>query len=102
LDKFSKQYHASKALSFARLTSFLYNNNYTDSTRIKSGAMIRVQVESTKRRSEGSGGSRRRLHNKANKNKENIDPQVIPIRKKRKLSKKEHNLGKNILNNRLN
>ncbi|CAG8724548.1 33985_t:CDS:2, partial [Racocetra persica] len=102
LDKFTRQYHTSKATSFARLSSFLYNSN-ADPTRIKSGAMIRVQVESTKRRnSESSGGTRRKPHAKARKGKENLDPQAIPSRKKRKHNKKEHNLGKNVLNNLLN
>ena len=101
LDKFTRQYHTSKAISFARLSSFLYNSN-ADPTRIKSGAMIRVQVESTKRRnSESSGGTRRKPHAKARKSKENLDPQAIPSRKKRKHNKKEHNLGKNVLNNQI-
>lgn len=34
--------------------------------------------------------------------KENLDPQVIPVQKKKKLGKKEHNLTKNVLNNRPN
>ncbi|CAG8688214.1 39580_t:CDS:1, partial [Gigaspora margarita] len=40
-------------ISFAWLSSFIYNSN-ADLTRIKSDAMIRVQVESTKRRNSES------------------------------------------------
>ena len=69
--------------------------------RIKSGAQIRVQVESVKRRKTG-GSTRRRLTACTNEDKENLDPHVIPARKKRKVAKKDHNLSKNILNNRPN
>ncbi|CAG8578697.1 23361_t:CDS:2 [Gigaspora margarita] len=101
LDKFTRRYHASKAISFTRLSSSLYNSN-ADPTRIKSGAMIRVQIESTKRRNSESSGTRRKLHTKARTSKENLDPQTIPSRKKSKYNKKEHNLAKNISNNQLN
>ncbi|CAG8620065.1 4148_t:CDS:2, partial [Cetraspora pellucida] len=47
-EKFIERYHASKSISIAQLTSFLYNVNNVNSTRVKSGAMIHVQVESVK------------------------------------------------------
>ena len=104
LDKFAEQYHSSKSRSIPRLCSFLYNVNHNvDATRVKSGAMIRVQVESIKRRKiEGSNGTKRKLPGDVNGGKENSDPQRIPSRKKRKTGKKEHNLSKNVLNNQLN
>ncbi|CAG8830465.1 23137_t:CDS:1, partial [Gigaspora rosea] len=55
-----------------------------DATRIKSGAMIRVQVESVKHRKlEGSSRVRKSGTN-VNRMKENVDSQTIPSRKKRK------------------
>ncbi|CAB5380545.1 unnamed protein product [Rhizophagus irregularis] len=104
LDKFAEQYHSSKSRSIPQLCSFLYNVNHNvDATRVKSGAMIRVQVESVKRRKiEGSNGTRRKLPGAVNEGKENLDPQSIPSRKKRKTGKKEHSLSKNVLNNQLN
>ncbi|CAG8723072.1 16960_t:CDS:1, partial [Cetraspora pellucida] len=48
LEKFIERYYASKSISIARLTSFLYNVNNVNSTHVKSGAMIHVQVESVK------------------------------------------------------
>jgi len=100
LDKFAERYHASKSISVPRLCSFLYDiNRSLDPTRIKSGAKIRVQVESIKRRQiEGSSDTRRKLK----EGKENLDPQNIPARKKKKTGKKQHNLNKNVLNNQLN
>jgi len=96
LDKFAKRYHASKSKSIPRLCSFLYDiNRNVDPTRVKSGSMIRVQVESVKRR------TKRKLSAILEGEKENSDPQTIPSRKKRK-GKKEHNLSKNILRNQLN
>ena len=63
--------------------------------------MIRVQVESVKRcKTEGSG--RKRKLPVSVKEKENSDPQLIPSRKKRKTSKKEHKLSKNVLKNQPN
>ena len=48
--------------------------------------MIRVQVESVKRRkTEGSSGTKRKLPAIVNQGKENPDPQTIPSRKKRKI-----------------
>ncbi|PKY55713.1 hypothetical protein RhiirA4_475356 [Rhizophagus irregularis] len=102
-DKFAKRYHASKSQSIPQLCSFLYDiNRNVDPTRVKSGSMIHVQVESVKRRkSEGSNGTRRKLSAIVEGEKENSDPQTIQSRKKRK-GKKEHNLSKNILRNQLN
>jgi hypothetical protein len=104
LGKFAEQYHSSKSSSIPRLCSFLYNVNHNvDATRVKSGAKIRVQVESVKRRKiEGSNGTRRKLPGAVNGGKENLDPQSIPSRKKKKTGKKEHNLSTNVLNNQLN
>jgi hypothetical protein len=65
--------------------------------------MIRVQVESIKRRkTETSGGRKRKLAGTISSGKENLDPQVIPARKKRKTGKKDHNLSKNVLKNQPN
>ena len=101
-NKFAKRYHASKSKSIPRLCSFLYDIN-SNVERVRSGAKIRVQVESVKRRkAKGSSGTGRRLPGIVNSGKENSDPQAIPSRKKRKTSKKEHNLSKNVLKNQLN
>jgi hypothetical protein len=104
LDKFVERYHASKSISIARLSSFLYSiDRNIDAKRVKSGVMICVQVESVKRRKlEGSNDNRRKLPVIVNVGKENSDPQTIPSQKKRKTSKKEHNLSKNVLKNQLN
>ncbi|RGB43005.1 hypothetical protein C1646_750389 [Rhizophagus diaphanus] len=94
LDKFAKRYHASKLKS----VSFLYDiSQNVDPTRVKSDAMIRVQVESVKRRKRIGSSSTKQVSGK-----ENLDPQIIPNRKKRKTGKKEHNLSKNILRNQPN
>jgi len=103
LEKFKERYNAAKLKSVPRLTSFLYDlNRSLDPMRIKSGAQIRVQVESVKRRKTGGGSTRRRLPAPTNEEKENLDPHVIPARKKRKTGKKEHSLTKNVSNNRPN
>ena len=99
-NKFAKRYHASKSKSIPRLCSFLYDIN-SNVERVRSGAKICVQVESVKWR-KGSSGTGRRLPGIINSGKENSDPQAIPSRKKRKTSKKEHNLSKNVLKNQLN
>jgi len=65
--------------------------------RVKSGANIRVQVESIKRRKTEGGESKRRLPNN-NNGKENSDPMTISVRKKRKSGKKDHNLSKHSCN----
>ena len=60
LNKFVERYFAAKSISIPRLSSFLYSiDRNVDATRVKSGAMIRVQVESAKRRKlEGSSGTK--------------------------------------------
>ena len=64
--------------------------------------MIQVQTESIKRRkTERSGGRKRKLSATINEDKENFDPQIIPARKK-KTGKKGHNLSMNIAKNILN
>ncbi|CAG8816068.1 23421_t:CDS:2, partial [Gigaspora rosea] len=58
--------------------------NSDQATHVKSSSMIRVQVESIKRRkSEKSGGGKRKLPG-ASKEKENTDSHIIPSRKKKK------------------
>ena len=91
-------------MSVPRLSSFLYdlNRDLDPMARIKSGANIRVQVESIKRRKTGGSGSKRKLPVTNNNRKENLDLMAIPARKKRKTNKKEHNLSKNVLNNQQN
>ncbi len=97
-----ERYQAAKLMSIPRLTSFLYDiSSHLDPiTRIRSGSMIRVQIESIKRRKTKGSGRKRKLP--TIKNKENVDPQTIPNRKTRKAGKKEHSLSKNIGNNQLN
>lgn len=105
LDKFAKRYDAAKSKSTPRLCSFLYdlNRNLDPTARVNSGSMIRVQVESVKRRkTEKSGGGKRKISATLREGKENIDPQIIPTRKKRKTGKKEHNLSAHIAENRTN
>ena len=103
LDTFKERYTTAKSKSIPRLTSFLYDLNCNlDPMRVKSGAQIRVQVESVKQRKTGGGSTRRRLPVSTNENKENLDPHIIPARKKRKVGKKDHNLSKNVLNNQPN
>ena len=48
------------------------------------------------------GDSKRRLPIPTNEGKENLDPQAIPARKKRKTAKKDHNLSKNVSKNQPN
>ena len=101
LDKFAEHYQAAKSTSIPRLTSFLYMNHHADPTAcIKSGSMIRVQVESVKRRKTEGSGHKRKIS--AVKNKENQDPHLVPSRKTRKAGKKEHNLSKNVGKNQPN
>ncbi len=105
LNKFKDRYNAAKSKSIPRLSSFLYDldRNFDPAARLKSGPMIRVQVESIKRRkTENSGGSKRKLPAAVNVEKENIDPQIIPARKKKKTGKKDHNLSMNICKNQPN
>ncbi|CAB4444906.1 unnamed protein product [Rhizophagus irregularis] len=104
LNKFKDRYNAAKSKSIPRLSSYLYdlNRNIDPMVAIKSGAHIRVQVESIKRRKTEGSSAKRKLPGSKYEEKENLDPQVIPVRKKKKLGKKEHNLTKNVLNNRPN
>jgi len=104
LNKLAERYKAAKMKSIPRLVSFLYNiNRDLDLTiKIKSGSMIRVQVESVKRHKTKGSGYKRKLPASIIKDKENLDPQVIPSRKTRQAGKKEHNLSKNVLKNQPN
>ena len=105
LNKFAEHYDVAKSKSIPRLCSFLYDlNRELDPTAyVKSGSMIRVQVESIKRRkTENSSGGRRKLPTVVSGGKENLDPKVIPARKKRKKAKKNHNLSCNVLKNQQN
>ena len=70
--------------SIPRLVTFLYDlNGHLDPTiNIRSGSMICVQVESVKRRKTEGLGHRRKLPSII-KNKENLDLQTIPSRKKK-------------------
>ena len=104
LDKFKDRYNTAKSKSIPRLSSFLYdlNCNLDPTARIKSGSIIRVQVESIKRRkTERSGGGKRKI-SAVREGKENLDPQVIPARKKKKTGKKSHNLSMHIAKNQPN
>ena len=105
LDKFAERYRSAKSKSIPRLTSYLYdlNRDLDPTARVKSCSMIRVQVESVKRRKiEGSGGRKRKLPNIICEEKENFDPHVIPARKKKTTAKKGHNLSMNIVKNQPN
>jgi hypothetical protein len=105
LDKFAERYRSAKSKSIPRLTSYLYelNHNLDPTSRAKSGSMICVQVESVKRRkTESSGSRKRKLPNTIRKEKENLDPHVIPARKKRMTAKKSHNLSMHIAKNQPN
>ena len=100
-----EHYDAAKSKSIPRLCSLLYdlNRDLDPTARVNSGSMIRVQVESVKRRkTERSGGGKRKISATIHKGKENIDPQIIPARKKKKIGKKEHNLSAHIAENRTN
>jgi len=104
LDKFAERYQMAKSKSIPRLVFFLYdlNQNADPTSRVKSGSMIRVQVESVKHRKTESKGAKRQLPSTISEMKENLDPQVIPCRKKSKTGKKVHNLSGNILKNKPN
>ncbi len=103
LNKFEERYKAAKLKSTSRLASFLYdlNRDLDPTVNIRSGSMIRVQVESVKRRKTEGSGHKRKLPSII-KDKENLDPKVIPDRKRKKAGKKEHNLNKNVLKNQPN
>jgi hypothetical protein len=105
LDKFAERYRSAKLKSIPCFTSYLYdlNRNLNQTARVKSGSMIRVQVESVKRRkTENSGGRKRKLPNTICEEKENLDPHIIPARKKRVMAKKSHKLSMNIAKNQPN
>lgn len=103
LNKFAEHYRAAKLKSIPRLASFLYeiDRNLDPTVNIRSSSMIRVQVESVKQR-KSEGSERKRKLPASIKEKENSDPQFIPCRKKRRTSKKEHKLSKNVLKNQPN
>jgi hypothetical protein len=103
LSKFEECYKVAKTKSIPRLVSYLYDisRNSDPTVNIRSGSMIRVQVESVKRRRTEGSGRKRRLPSII-KDKENLDPQVIPSRKRKQTGKKEHNLSKNVSKNQLN
>ncbi|GES84202.1 hypothetical protein GLOIN_2v1883854 [Rhizophagus clarus] len=98
LDKFAERYTAAKSKSIPKLCSFLYDLN-KDLDQVSSGSMIRVQVESIRRRKTEKSGSKKR---ELLEEKENLDLQIIPSRKKKKTGKKEHNLSLHIAENRTN
>ncbi|CAG8563303.1 887_t:CDS:2 [Cetraspora pellucida] len=100
LDKFKDRYNAAKSKSVSQLSSFLYdlNHNVDLMVRVNNGVHIWVQVESIKQR-KVKDSAKQKLPILKNKEKENLDPQAIPACKKRKISKKEHNLSKNIFGN---
>ena len=104
LDKFAERYRSAKSKSLPRLISYLYdlNRNLDSTARVKSGSMIRVQVESVKRRKTEGSGRKRKLPNTICKEKENLDPHIIPARKKKVAAKKGHNLSMNIARNQPN
>jgi hypothetical protein len=105
LNKFKDRYNAAKSKSIPRLSSFLYdiNRNFDPTACLKSGPMIPVQVEFIKRRkTEKSGGRKRKLPAIVNEEKENFDPQAVPARKKKKTGKKDHNLSMHIAKNQPN
>ncbi|CAG8794411.1 9994_t:CDS:2, partial [Gigaspora rosea] len=94
IEKLAERYNAAKAKSIPVLTSFLHNMNHSTDplVHVKSGAKIRVQVESVKRRKTETGV-------KKSGNKENHDPHIIPARKVRTVDKKKHSLSQNINKN---
>ena len=105
LNKFAERYRSAKSKSIPRLTSYLYdlNRDLDPTARVRSGPMIRVQVESVKRRkAESSGGRKRKIPNTIREEKENLDPHVIPARQKRATTKKSHNLSMHVAKNQLN
>ncbi|PKC57301.1 hypothetical protein RhiirA1_401509 [Rhizophagus irregularis] len=87
-----ERYKAGKLKSIPRLVSFLYdiNRELDPAVNIRSGFMIRVQVESVKRR-KTKGSKRKRKPFSITNNKENLensDPQIIPGQKTKKIGKK--------------
>lgn len=80
LDKFKNRYNVAKSKSISRLSSFLYdlNRDLDPMVRVNSGAQIHVQVESIKRR-KTIGDAKQRLHVFKNNDRDNLDPQTIPV-----------------------
>ncbi|GBC02321.1 hypothetical protein RclHR1_04570008 [Rhizophagus clarus] len=58
LDKFAERYIAAKSKSIPKLCSFLYDLN-RDLDQVRSGSMIRVQVESIRRQKTEKSGSKK-------------------------------------------
>ncbi|RIB25020.1 hypothetical protein C2G38_2167093 [Gigaspora rosea] len=77
-----QEYSQAEPYDMHLLESLNHKQGNADPTYIKSGAMIYIQVESTKYHKSKSSSTRRKLHTKARTSKENLDPQTIPIRKK--------------------
>ncbi|CAG8720399.1 29658_t:CDS:2, partial [Racocetra persica] len=84
LNKFKDRYIAARTKSISRLSSFLYdiNRDLDPMVHAKSDSRIRVQVESIRRR------KTEMVTASKNKAKETLDPQNIPVRKKKKNGKK--------------
>jgi len=103
LNKFAKYYEVTKLKSIFQLVSFLYdlNCNLNLIVNIRNGFMIHIQVESIKRYKTEESEHKWKL-SAIIKDKENLDPQVIPNWKIRKASKKKYNLNKNVLKNQPN
>ncbi|CAG8662435.1 7973_t:CDS:1, partial [Scutellospora calospora] len=90
LENFKKGYEKAKFLSNGKLASYLYQRNSTTQAElIRSGAKIWVQPASIQQR-------KRKISQK------NINPTIIGARKKRRTSKKVHNLSRNITENKQN
>jgi len=79
LSKFEERYKAAKLKSTSRLASYLYDlhRDLDPTINIRSGSMIRVQVESVKQRKTEGSGRKRKLPSII-QDKENLDPQMIP------------------------
>ena len=76
------------------------NHDVDLTVHIRSGSMIRVQVESVKRCKIEESSRKRKLP--AIRDKENRDSHLIPNRKTKKAGKKELNLSKNVGKNQPN
>ncbi|CAG8795132.1 25665_t:CDS:2, partial [Gigaspora margarita] len=87
LEKLAERYNAAKAKSILVLTSFLYNVNRNSDPlgRVKSGAKIRVQVESVKRRKTESS-----VKKSGDKENHDRDLHVISARKIRAIAFQFH------------
>ncbi|CAG8477470.1 14558_t:CDS:2 [Gigaspora margarita] len=96
-EKFQKEYNNAKNLSENKLVSFVYQRTNNSAT-IRSGKRIPVQVSSVQRRK----GSTKKKALGQPLDKENEDPNEMPLRKKRRIARKPHNLAQNIVENRTN